>query len=674
MMTSCGRKEYIGLRFPTLVFKVRMPVAKSTSAAELQALEAHPALAETASKLFYWASAESDPAVYLRQALPLLCQTLGGDYLALVRGEKGLWRTLGASGPQRALPGELLAEALDGDQPVVRGDWYVAPLVPHAASGELLAAQRTWSTTIERGGTLETLAQWLAAGLAQVRARQRDQQHIARLSALLEIAAQWQQTVEMDKLLARMAEASTRLLHAERASIFLWDRTSHTLVGRPALGVEGGELRIPDDAGIVGQVIQTGQPRRVDADVAEEQREIDRRVDQRLKFQTRSLVCAPLRGRGGELFGAFEVINKLGGNFSDDDEQALKELAAHAAVALENTQHREQLLLAQRQVADQAEERVQLIGQCPAIEALRSTIRRVADTELAVLVLGQNGTGKEIVAQMIHYRSRRRHEPLVAVNCAALTETLLESELFGHEKGAFTDARETRRGKFELAASGTLFLDEIGDMSLSGQSKLLRVLEEKIVVRVGGSTPISTNTRVIAATNQNLAELVRARRFREDLYFRLNVVTLELPPLSERGEDVLLLAEHFLKLFAAQARRKPPKFTAAARKRLLVHSWPGNIRELRNVMERLTYLSPPEQDKIDEPDLALGMSSDSASTGSLLLDLPLAEATRHFQCEYIQRHVERLRGNMTAAAQRLGLHRSNLYRKMRQLGMEAGEG
>jgi Nif-specific regulatory protein len=383
----------------------------------------------------------------------------------------------------------------------------------------------------------------------------------------------------------------------------------------------------------------------------------------------------PLRGRKGELFGAFEAINKIGGNFTDEDQSALIELAAHAAVALENTQQMEELVAGRNRVADQAAEGVQLIGQCAPIEALRSTVRRVADTELAVLILGENGTGKEVVAQMIHYQSRRRHEPFIAVNCAALTETLLESELFGHEKGAFTDARETRAGKFELAASGTLFLDEIGDMSVGGQAKLLRVLEEKVVVRVGGSRSIPTNARVIAATNQNLAELVRARKFREDLYFRLNVVTLDIPPLRNRGEDVLLLAEHFLKAFAAQARRRPPKLTAAARKRMLSHDWPGNVRELRNLMERLVYLSPEDQDKLDAPDLAFIMSPGAGSAaGAISLDATLADATQQFQIDFIQQHIQRARGNMTAAAEKLGLHRSNLYRKMRQLGMEAGEG
>jgi Nif-specific regulatory protein len=644
-----------------------------TDSRAVPTLDANSALADAASKLFYWAASESDPTVFLRQALPLAAQCLGGEYLAVAKGEKGVWRTLGSSGPQRALPSELLSEALDQGAAVVGGDWYVAPLAPQAPGGELLAAYRTSTSAVDRSGRLEKLTEWLHLGLTEVRNRHRDRQQIARLQAILEIAAKWQQTHEMQPLLEQMARTATKLLSAERASIFLWDKANHTLVGRPALGVEGNELRIPDDAGVVGQVVQTGEPRRVDVDIAAEQREIDRRVDRELKFQTRSLLCVPLRGREEDLFGAFELINKIEGNFTDDDQAALTDLAAHAAVALENTQQVEQLLASRKQIADQAAEGVQLIGQCPPIEALRSTIRRVADTELAVLVLGQNGTGKEVVAQMIHYHSRRRHEPFVAVNCAALTETLLESELFGHEKGAFTDAREKRAGKFELAASGTLFLDEIGDMSLGGQAKLLRVLEEKVVVRVGGSATIPTNTRVIAATNQNLAELVRQRKFREDLYFRLNVVTLELPPLRDRGEDVVTLAEHFLRTFAAQARRKPPKFTAAARKRLLAHDWPGNVRELRNLMERLAYLAPEDQEKLDAPDLAFILSPATPAAGAMSLDLPLAEATEHFQTEYVKQHIQRARGNMTAAAERLGLHRSNLYRKMRQLGMDTGE-
>ena len=365
------------------------------------------------------------------------------------------------------------------------------------------------------------------------------------------------------------------------------------------------------------------------------------------------------------------MINKLGGNFTAEDEAALVELAAHAAVALQNTQQREHLLKSRHQMADHAAAGVELIGACPALETLQAKVRRVANTDLAVLVLGENGTGKEVVSQMIHYLSERRNELLVAVNCAALTETLLESELFGHEKGAFTDAHETRAGKFELAAGGTIFLDEIGDMSLSGQAKLLRVLEEKVVVRVGGTQTIATDARVIAATNQDLAELVRNKQFREDLYFRLNVVTLELPPLRERGDDIVTLAEHFLNQFAVKARRSPPTLLASAKKRLRAHTWPGNVRELRNMMERLAYLAP--SDRVDEDDLDFIISPSGDQPHALSLELPLTDATRQFQAEYIKRQISRARGNMTEAAKYLGLHRSNLYRKMRQLDMETDE-
>ena len=336
-------------------------------------------------------------------------------------------------------------------------------------------------------------------------------------------------------------------------------------------------------------------------------------------------------------------------------------------MALENAQDRQELLSRSRQMADQAAQQVRLIGESPKIEALRSIIRRIADTELAVLILGENGTGKEVVAQSIHYLSGRRDKPFVAINCAAIPDTLAESELFGHEKGAFTDASETRPGKFELAAGGTLFLDEIGDLSLSGQSKLLRVLEERVLVRVGGAMPIHTDARVLAATNQNLPDMVRQKRFREDLYYRLNVVTLEMPPLRDRPEDIPILAEHFLTDFCRKARRQVPGLTPAARHRLQTHAWPGNVRELRNLMERLAYLTT--EDRIDAEDLAFILSPRAAAVALADFSQPLSEATAKFQIDYIHRAVERSSGNMSQAAAELGLHRSNLYRKMRQLGM-----
>lgn len=629
--------------------------------------QTHPATGRLALPLIAAATSFETEADFLESALGRIRSDLNAAGVALARGSRGRWRLVARSGKIGELPEDLMSDVLDEDSAQQHGVWTVAPLDPSQPPMDVLVVAAGTGGQIELAQVDAT-----AAMLALVNALRRDLDQksgrIRRLTAILEIAASWNQTREMVELLNNMAEASTHLLNAERASIFLWDKTNGILVGRPALGVDDGELRIPDDTGIVGQVVRTGEVRRVDHDVKSEQSQINRDVDKHLGFTTRSLLCVPLRGSDGELFGAFEMINKRDGDFTDDDETALLELAAHASVALENTQWTEQLVNSRREMADEAARGIELIGECPAIIALGSTIERVARTDLSVLIHGENGTGKEVVARMVHYLSDRRNEPLVAVNCAAISETLLESELFGHEKGAFTDAHERRAGKFELAGDGTLFLDEIGDMSLGGQAKLLRVLEEKIVVRVGGSVPTATNARVFAATNQDLAQLVREKRFREDLYYRLNVVTLELPPLRERGNDVILLAEHFLSGFARQARRKMPRLTAAAKKRLLAHSWQGNVRELRNLMERLAYLS--QEDKIDTDDIAFILTPDPRGLATIGAEATLADATKQFQVRLIRQRIDQLNGNMTQAAEQLGLHRSNLYRKMRQLGMD----
>ncbi|MDZ4821208.1 MAG: sigma-54-dependent Fis family transcriptional regulator [Planctomycetota bacterium] len=631
---------------------------------------------QPALDLLWRAAQSSDGREFAKDALAVLLPVFSAGYAALLRLDRGHWLTMAELGSSRAVPRELLAEALDREEPVAQQQWLAAPVDSRSVNSEVLVIQQG-SSGISKKDSAELLEQFrsiatvLATGLAAVRARESARRRIEQLEAILSLAAQWNQTHELEPLLEQMAAASTRLLNADRASIFLWDRSNRTLVGRPALGAPNNELRIPDDAGIVGQVVQSQQPRRVQSADRGEQSQINRQVDAKLGYETRSLLCVPLQTAQGEMLGAFELINKLSGEFTNEDETALIELAAHAATALANTQQLEDLVATQRQMVDQAAGDVHMIGKSNSIVAMQSIVRRVAATDLAVLILGENGTGKEVVSRSIHYLSARRNKPFIAVNCAAIAETLLESELFGHEKGAFTDAHEARAGKFELANGGTLFLDEIGDLSRGGQAKLLRVLEEKIVVRVGGSVPIHTDARVIAATNQNLAEMVREKRFREDLYFRLNVVTMELPPLRQRGDDVLLLAEHFLSDFCKRARRKVPKFTPAARKRLEQHNWPGNVRELRNLMERLAYLS--SGDKIEAEELAFIMSPGQSGSSLLVCDGPLTDATERFQQQYIKKAIERTRGNMTDAAALLGLHRSNLYRKMRQLEMDVEE-
>jgi Nif-specific regulatory protein len=623
------------------------------------------AVARIAAQLLLSAIEAEDVAAFWMVVLPLLMAAAEGDFVALATPVAGKWIATAKVGPPQALPSDLLAEVLDRETVAADADWAAAVL----GDNEAIALHRPSATESPRVlPILTALMPVLRDARNAVLRRQQDRRHIQRLETVLEIASQWNQTRDLEPLLAQMAEAATRLLGADRASIFLWDRRRHVLVGRPALGVKGGELRLPDDRGVVGQVIQSGQPLRVDA--ATEADQIDRKVDVQTGYRTKNLLCVPLRGRSGEFFGAFELINKHSGTFTLEDEAGLSELARHAAVALENAQDRQQLdrlLSTNRQLTDDAAQQVRLIGESRSMTALRAMVQRVAGTELAVLILGENGTGKEVVAQSIHFLSTRRQKPLVAVNCAAIPDTLAESELFGHEKGAFTDAHETRLGKFELAADGTLFLDEIGDLSLSVQAKLLRVLEERVFVRVGGSTPIHTDARVLAATNQNLAEMVRQKRFREDLYFRLAVVALEIPPLRERADDILPLAEHLLADFCQKARRKVPRFSESARKRLVSHDWPGNVRELRNLMERLAYLSP--EDQIEAEDLAFILSPRQAETLPTRAGQPLAEATNEFQIAYIKRHIEQAGGNMSQAATNLGLHRSNLYRKMRQLDM-----
>jgi len=606
----------------------------------------------------------------LAAASSAVLSTIGSvSYLAVVEAREGRWVATGSSGPKRPLPDELLAEVLDRDMPLTAGCWMAAPLEAGAPGGEALAvATADAEKSSGLADALAALAPVVATALRSARAEGRGLDRVRRLETILQLAARWNQSHQLQPLLEQMAEAATRLLEADRASIFLWDRSNGVLVGRPALGVEGGELRVADDRGVVAEVVRSGEPRRVST--TSEPEAVDHSVDKQTGYQTESLLCVPLKLGGGRIIGAFEVLNKRTGVFSPDDEAALAELATHAAAALDNTRDREALLTANRQMTEQAASETQLVGESPAVEALRSIVQRVANTELAVLILGENGTGKEVVARSIHYGSSRRSQPFVAVNCAAIPDTLAESELFGHEKGAFTDAHEAKAGKFELAAEGTLFLDEIGELTLACQAKLLRVLEEKVLVRVGGSRPIRTDARVLAATNQDLVEMVREKRFREDLYFRLNVVTIDLPPLRERGDDVLLLAQYFLEDFSGKANRPTPQFTPAARRRLMEHPWPGNVRELRNLMERLAYLATSERIDADELAFILAPHSQQDAAEPLPTDLTLADATAEFQTRYIRRAVTEAEGNVSRAADRLGLHRSNLYRKMRQLGLE----
>ncbi len=307
-----------------------------------------------------------------------------------------------------------------------------------------------------------------------------------------------------------------------------------------------------------------------------------------------------------------------------------------------------------------------LIGDSAPMRRLREQIESAAPSNSRVLITGENGSGKEIVARTLHRQSSRKDAAFVDVNCAAIPEELIESELFGHRKGAFTGAIDERTGKFELADRGTLFLDEIGDMSLRTQAKVLRVLQEQQFQKVGGQRVIAVDVRVIAATNKNLEEEIHAGRFREDLFFRINVIPLHVPPLRERGDDVLLLAEHFLRRFAAETGRKTKSISPAAEAALRQYSWPGNVRELRNLAERLMILVPG--DAIQPDHLDLDRSDIAIARGSI--DLPLREAREQFEREYILRKLKEFGGNVSRTAEALGVERSNLYRKLNAYGIQ----
>ncbi len=317
-----------------------------------------------------------------------------------------------------------------------------------------------------------------------------------------------------------------------------------------------------------------------------------------------------------------------------------------------------------------------LTGKSPLIEKVKQEIARVAATEATVLITGESGSGKEVAARMIHALSRRAQGPFVAVNCAAIPEELIESELFGYERGAFTGASAPKKGKFDLANGGTIFLDEIGDMSLSAQAKVLRVLQEKCFERVGGTRTIRVDVRVIAATNKDLRREIEAGRFREDLFFRLNVIPIHIPPLRERPEDIPLLVEEFLDELARHSGLGRKRFSPEALKALCRYHFPGNVRELRNLIERLVIMSQGEViEPSDLPPEILSFPPEEKALGEepwfKCNDFKKARAL--FEREFLKRKLAEHRGNISQTAEAIGLERSYLHRKLKSLGL-TGEG
>ena len=344
-------------------------------------------------------------------------------------------------------------------------------------------------------------------------------------------------------------------------------------------------------------------------------------------------------------------------------------------IVIERTLGKQELEQEVRQLRAQVVQRYafhNLIGKSPAMQEIYAKIEQVADSRTTVLVTGESGTGKELVAKAIHYNSARRERPFVALNCAALPETLIESELFGHEKGSFTDATARRVGQFELAHTGTLFLDEIGDLSPATQAKLLRVLQEREFTRVGGVQSIKVDVRIVAATNKNLDEMVRKNQFREDLYYRINVIALYLPPLRERGEDIALLAKHFLAKRIEEEKRPPQEFTKDSLELISHYPWPGNVREMENIIEQ-AFIWSKGSDVITPEHLPNILRTDTRSTSlrddTLAGRLSLEKAVMEFEREIILDALKRTTYVQTHAAAMLGISRRMLKYRMDTLGI-----
>jgi Nif-specific regulatory protein len=411
------------------------------------------------------------------------------------------------------------------------------------------------------------------------------------LTALLRASTAINGAMNLDETLSAIAASAAEVLRAEASSVIMLDEARGKQAIRAAAGASSQRvlgLEYGAGLGLSGKALEIGKS----VVVADARREADhyQEIDTRADFETRSLIASPLIHKGRH-FGVVEVINPLDRPAFDEKDGNVAEIFANlAAIAVANAHLRQRLRRDNRHLRQVAGRPGELIGSGAAIQAVRTLIDRVAPSDATVLLLGETGVGKELAARMVHRDSDRSRRPFVPVNCAALSAALFESELFGHEAGAFTGAVARKIGRFELADGGTIFLDEIAEVEPDIQVKLLRVLEDREIVRVGGMSPVGVNVRVIAATNRNLTEEIREGRFREDLYYRLNVFPIEIPPLRQRREDIPALVESLLERLAAELKVSRPTASPDALAALTAYDFPGNVRELRNLLERACLL------------------------------------------------------------------------------------
>jgi Nif-specific regulatory protein len=471
------------------------------------------------------------------------------------------------------------------------------------------------------------------------------------------------------ELLKTIIESATRLMEAEASSLLLVNPENNKLYFEISLGTKGPEVQrfsLNMGEGIAGWVAANNRSLIVN-DVESDSR-FFADISKKINFPTKSILAVPMRVKD-RCVGVIEIINKLdGGNFTEEDLEWLEIFATQAAIAIQNSRSfqkvQEEVTLLQDEIQSDKGYHT-FVGDSEAIKDKLDIAMRAARTDSSVLLLGESGVGKELFAEQIHLHSPRNNNPLIRVNCAALPENLLESELFGHVKGAFTGASSDRRGRFELADGGTIFLDEIGDLPLNLQVKLLRVIQHRVFERVGGTEPIKVDVRIIAATNREIEREVESGRFRADLYYRLNVLPIYIPPLRERREDIPLLADFFLKRFNREIKKQITGFAPEAVEVLLSYSWPGNVRELENAIERAVVIT---QSDVIAPDLfvldKISERAEDAYSGRSLKD-----AVTIFKKHYIRQTLDMNRWNQTKTARLLGIQRTYLSRLIKELSI-----
>ena len=489
-----------------------------------------------------------------------------------------------------------------------------------------------------------------------------------KLKTIIEINALISSDVQDGRtLLTRILNAATKLTDGESSSLLLLDKEHRTLYFEITMGPKAPDVKkytLNMGEGIAGWVAQNNTSLIVN-DVEKDPRFFSE-ISVQIGYPTESILAVPMRLKDA-CIGVIEIINKKSrGAFTNEDLQLLELFAGQAALTIQNAKDYSKIQNEVYFLQDKLQ-RAQgfhtFIGSSKIIQEKLDIAKRVAHTDSSVLIMGESGTGKELFAEQIHLMSNRRDAPFVRVNCAALPDHLLESELFGHVKGAFTDAHRDRIGRFELASGGTLFLDEVAEIPFNLQAKLLRVLQNKNFQKVGASQDTYVDVRILAATNKNIEEAVESGDFRQDLYYRLNVLPFYIPPLRERPSDIIELADFFLKKTCRETNKQINGFSEGAIDMLMSYSWPGNVRELENVIERAVVLS--KENTIRGGDLLLHSDSfdiDEAYSGKTLKD-----AIHNFKRSFIRNILENNEWNQTAASKDLGIQRTYLSKLIKEL-------